>query len=369
MTDPIRITYRLRVGGGDSPERLARRIALEQTVELPDGCYPERVEREIVGRVESVDSVEDGRVRVTIAYPAVAVAGEVPQLLNLLFGNVSFFDDLEVLDLQLPASLGGALPGPQFGIDGLRAAVGVTDRPLVCTAAKPVGLTSEELAERCAAFARGGMDVVKDDHSVTDQRTAPFRERVPRCQEAVQQANHRTGNQTLYFPNVTAPFDDLANRVEMARSIGCRGIVVSPFLLGLDVLRWLAQESGLIVLTHPTFGGGLVPGGRGIVPDLLFGGLLRALGADGVIFLNVGGRFPIGQAECRAIAKRLRESGPYRPAMPIPGGGVDVDSVASWIREYGRDVMFLIGSSLYARRQLEQATGALLQAIRRHADA
>ncbi|MDH3290938.1 MAG: RuBisCO large subunit C-terminal-like domain-containing protein [Gemmatimonadota bacterium] len=368
MSDRIRITYRLHAGEKADAEHLARRIALEQTVELPDGCYPERVEREIVGRVESVQAIEDRGTRVTISYPAASVGGEVPQLLNLLFGNVSFFADVEVLDLQLPASFDGVLQGPRFGIDGLRAAVGVTDRPLVCTAAKPVGLTSEELAERCAAFARGGMDVIKDDHSVTDQRMAPFRDRVVRCQEAVHEANLATGNRTLYFPNVTAPFDDLASRVEIATSIGCRGVVVSPFITGLDVLRWLAEESGLIVLAHPTFAGGLVRGGQGIAPALLFGYLLRTLGADGVIFLNIGGRFPVGQTECQAIATRLRETGTHRPAMPVPGGGIDVDTVPTWMREYGRDVMFLIGSSLYARQRLEPATRALLQAIRGHSN-
>ncbi len=362
MTDRLRITYRLHVGDGEAADDLARRIALEQTVELPDGCYPEHIEREMVGRVESVEPVADGRARVSIAYPAATVAGEVPQLLNLLLGNVSFFPGVELVDVELPSSLDDALPGPRFGIEGLRAAAGVQHRPLVCTAAKPVGLTGRDLAARCAAFTRGGIDVIKDDHSVTDQRSAPFRDRVERCQEAVREANGTDGR-TLYFPNVTAPFDAVMERVDVARSVGCRGVVVSPFLTGLDMLRWLAQESGLIVLAHPSGGGGVVRAGQGIAADVMFGLLLRACGADGVIFLNVGGRFPVGEAECLTIARRLREPGRRRPAMPVPGGGVDVASVPRWIGAYGRDVMLLIGSSLYAQDSLEHATRALMQEI------
>ncbi len=157
-------------------------------------------------------------------------------------------------------------------------------------------------------------------------------------------------------------------RVDFARSIGCRGVVVSPFLTGLDMLRWLAQESGLMVLAHPSGGGGVVRGGQGVAADVMFGLLLRVCGADGVIFLNVGGRFPVGEAECLAIARRLREPGRRRPAMPIPGGGVEVDSVARWIGAYGRDVMLLIGSSLYAQGPLEPATRALMRELRGHGD-
>src|SRR5207253_5820723 len=49
-----------------------------------------------------------------------------------------------------------------------------------------------------------GIDLIKDDHSLADQTTAPFRERVERCQEAVARANDEAGGNALYFPNVTS---------------------------------------------------------------------------------------------------------------------------------------------------------------------
>jgi len=48
-----------------------------------------------------------------------------------------------------------------------------------------------------------GVDLIKDDHSLADQTSAPFAERVERCQEAVVRANGETGGNALYFPNVT----------------------------------------------------------------------------------------------------------------------------------------------------------------------
>jgi ribulose-bisphosphate carboxylase large chain len=365
-SDRIQITYQLTLREGERAEVRARQIALEQTVELPDGCYPDGVEERVVGRIEDIEDLGSARWELTLSYDPVLVGSETTQLLNLLFGNVSMHPGTLVTDLQLPAALVERFPGPQHGIAGVRAACGdAEDRPLLCTAAKPVGLSTDELARICGALARGGVDVVKDDHGVTDQALAPFRERVERCQAAVSEANASTGGSTLYFPNVTAPVSRLPERLEWARSAGCRGVLVSPFLTGLDTVRWLAADGGMIVVTHPTFSGALLAERHGVAADVMLGLVLRLLGADAVIYVNAGGRFPIGEAECQAINARLRQ--PYHGlarALPVPGGGVDVDRVPRWIERYGTDLMFLIGSSLYAQGDLEAATRRLVQSVR-----
>jgi ribulose-bisphosphate carboxylase large chain len=183
-------------------------------------------------------------------------------------------------------------------------------------------------------------------------------------------ANGETGGHTLYFPNVTAPARQLEVRLAHARDIGCRGVLVSPFLLGLDVLRELAESSGLILLAHPTFSGALSMEGHGLAPPLLFGFLLRLLGADGVIYVNAGGRFPVTARECAEIHRRLLAPlGDFERSMPVPGGGVDAESVGEWIGRYGRDLMFLIGSSLYAQADLELAASRLARVLERYVGA
>ena len=368
-SDRVRITYLLPLADGESVEEKARTIASEQTVELPDGCYPKEVGDRVVGRVEELAQLNGTEWRVTISYWPGLIEADVPQLLNLLFGNISMLQGIAVTELEMPATLLEQYPGPRFGVAGIREACGgISDRPLLCSAAKPVGLSVDQLAERCGALARGGVDVVKDDHGVMGQAAAPFRERVERCQEAVVRANDATGGHSLYFPNVTAPMAKLEGRVTFARSAGCRGVLVSPFLMGLDTLRQLAESSALILLAHPTFSGGLFQVGHGITPSLLFGRLLRILGADGVIYVNAGGRFPVTADDCAEINQRLLQPlGELRASMPVPGGGVDVESVGRWIDRYGIDLMFLIGSSLYAQPDLEAATRTLVQALEGHA--
>ncbi len=365
--DRIRITYQLTLREGETPDAKAREVALEQTVELPDGCYPPQIEERIVGRVESLEQSAAREWKAIISYHPELVGAEVPQLLNLLFGMISMKLGILITGVDLPRSVLRTFPGPQFGIEGVRSASGVVGRPLLCSSAKPVGLSPAELAEICGALARGGIDIVKDDHGVTDQTCARFRERVERCSEAVANVNVQTGSRTLYFPNITAPVSQVQDRVEIARAAGCRGVLISPFLMGLDAVRWLAESADLILFSHPTLAGTFFHSRHGVAPEVLLGTILRILGSDGVLYVNAGGRFPVTEAECMAIHANLRRPiDGVRTAFPVPGGGVDVERVPHWIERYGVDTVFLIGSSLYAQSDLERASRDLLASVERH---
>ena len=132
--------------------------------------------------------------------------------------------------------------GPRFGQAGLRALLGVPDRPLLCTAIKPMGLGPEALAELAYRLALGGIDLIKDDHGLADQPFCPFDERVPRCAAAVARANRETGRRVLYVPNVTAPALAISRRARLARDAGAGGLLFCPGLAGLDAMRALADD-------------------------------------------------------------------------------------------------------------------------------
>ncbi|MGH9260079.1 MAG: RuBisCO large subunit C-terminal-like domain-containing protein [Acidimicrobiales bacterium] len=368
MPDRLRITYDLTLAPGEAAEAKARDIAREQTVELPPGGAPAEVEARVVGSLESLAPTDRGRWRAVIGYDAALVGADVPQLLNLVFGNVSLKSGIRVTDLQLPAGLLDRFPGPRFGIAGLRERCGILRRPLLCAAAKPVGLSAPALAELCYRFARAGFDLVKDDHSVTDQETAPFRERVERCRDAVARANRETGGRTLYLPNVTGPRATLDERLDVARAEGCAAVLVNALPLGLDTLGAPA-EWGLAAVSHPTFAGALFAADHGIAPHVLLGTLFRLAGSDAVIYPNVGGRFPdevFSDEACAAIHQALRAPlGRLRPAFPVPGGGIEAARVPHWIERYGGDTIFLVGSSLYAQADLDAAARGLVASVRR----
>lgn len=362
----FRISYVLTCNTGEDAAAKARGIAYEQTVELPESCVREELRDRIVGRVERVDPLERDRSRAVISYPIEAAGQELPQALNLIFGNISLQSGILVEDVEWPASWLKRFPGPRFGIEGLRGSCGVTRRgPLLCAALKPVGLSPAELAGLCSAFAAGGVDLVKDDHGLADQPDAPFRQRLESCQEAVERSNARSGGSTLYVPNVTGPAEELEERIELARRSGCRAVLISPLLVGPDVARRVATESGLALLAHPALSGAFFDLRHGIAPEIFLGDLFRILGSDGVIYPNAGGRFPFSEETCLAIAERLRRPlGALRPAFPVLGGGIDVGKVPQWIDRYGFDTIFLIGGSLYAQPDLVRATEALVTAVR-----
>lgn len=367
MTDRIRITYELTLAAGERADRAARDIAVEQTVELPDGTYPRRVAHEVVGRIEEVRSLAEGRAHAVISYEPRIVAGNVLALLNLVFGNISMRAGIRVARLDLPASLLDGFAGPALGIAGVRERCGVPRRPLLCAVAKPLGLSTEELADRCVQFAEAGVDLIKDDHSLADQEWAPFSERVAHCLEAVEHTNHRTGGRTLYLPNLLPGPRSLDVQLAVVRQLGCRGVVLSPWLVGFEAMRRLAEAADLLVFAHPGFSGGLGGERPGVAADVLYGTLCRVAGADAVIYPNAGGRFPVSEETCRAINERLRAPlGALRPAFPVAGGGVDAERVGYWIDRYGHDTIFLIGSSLYAQGDLVSATRAVVDVLRMH---
>jgi ribulose-bisphosphate carboxylase large chain len=362
----LRITYQLTCADGEDPAARAREIALEQTVELPAACVPPALEQRIVGRVETIEPLGASRWQVVIAYDPLTLGDEIPQLFNLLFGNISLQHGIRVSSVAWPAPLLKGFAGPRHGVEGLRELCGVAERrPLLCAALKPMGLTSGELAGLCHDFALGGIDIIKDDHGLADQQTAPFHERVERCQEAVERANRRTGGHSLYFANLTRGHADLETALERVRSCGCKGILISPLLVGPDTVRWISQNHDLAILSHPSLAGAFLRPDHGLAHEVLLGDLFRMIGSDGVIYPNVGGRFPFTAESCDAINRHLRGPlGGLRPAFPVPGGGIDVQRVPGWIERYGPDTIFLIGGSLYAQGDLVRASVGLVESVR-----
>ncbi len=348
--------YRL-CGAAAEVEARARAICLEQTVEFPQALIPnEAIRDQIVGQIAAIipralDDGSDG-FEVAIRYPIESAGRELTQLLNVLFGNVALQPGVRLQRIDLPPSLLQHYPGPRFGIAGLRQRLGVRERPLLCTALKPMGLSPTELAELAYQLALGGIDLIKDDHGLSDQPFCPFDERASRCAEAVARANRETGHASLYLPNVTAPADEVAVRAQRARALGAGGLLVCPGLTGLDAMRALADDEALAlpILSHPALLGGLSLGPhQGLAHGLLFGTLARLAGADATIFPSHGGRFAFTATECREIATAACAPLPgLAPIWPVPAGGMHLQQIPELVRFYGRDSMLLIGGDLHA---------------------
>ena len=349
-------------------EALARRIALEQTVELPEAQVTDPwIREQIAGRVEEV--LQSDRYSLArISYNPELCERQLSQLLILLFGNVSIYRGVKLADMRLPESLLSAFPGPAFGIAGLRGLSGVYDRPLLTTAIKPRGLSLAQMTAMAAAFARGGGDIIKDDQNLADDLPA-FKARVAACQQAVTEANLETDGHCLYFPHVSAPAGQLDDYFRYVQGLGIRGVLLCPMVYGLDAICALAHRHGLAIMAHPALSGGFLGNdAQGIDHGILLGTLFRLAGSDISIFPSFGGRFSFSPAECGSIRDRLREPlGEIRPALPAPAGGMQLGNLPDLCRFYGADSVFLIGGALQAAgHDLESSTRLFRERLGEH---
>lgn len=406
------VTYRLAALPARERRERAVAIAREQTVEIPEGIVSARREAPAVGRVVGrPEALADGTWEVRIAYPLAALCAaprrgsarpvlDLPQLLNVVYGNVSMWQGVAVAHLGWPPSLLAAFPGPALGIAGLRALCGVPRRPLLCAALKPLGLSVRELARLAGRAAEAGVDLVKDDHGLADQVFAPLRERLRRCQGVVREAAVRAGSRTLYVPNLSGPVERLEERLELARELGIRVVMLAPALLGLDHVRAVVTGAarGIAVLGHPSFSGAWLAPGHGLTAETVWGELFRLIGCDGVIYPNAGGRFPITAATVAAVHQRLRAplgatgggrssepasacpaeaagtpsdqaegevAGAVRPALPLLGGGIQPATVAGWVERFGPDTGFLVGGAIYRSADPVGTARGILDALAR----
>jgi ribulose-bisphosphate carboxylase large chain len=258
---------------------------------------------------------------------------------------------VRVETIDLPDSLGRALGGPRFGRGGLRSLVGVPQRPLLCTALKPMGLPPSVLADLAYQIALGGIDIIKDDHGLANQSFAPFAERVERCVAAVERANRETGSHAIYMPNVTADGDATFENARLAKVAGAGGMLVTPGLVGFGAMARLAADEriGLPIFSHPAFAGSFVTSpDSGISYRALYGQISRLAGADGTIYPNYGGRFAYSREDCRAIAgASVAHLGGVKDCFPVPGGGMQVARVPELLAFYGHDVILLVGGGLF----------------------
>ena len=343
------VTYEL-FGTEADCRTAAEEICVEQSIEFPVSVVPDGdIPGQIVGRIENFTNAGEDTWKAEISFCA-ETAGEFTQFLNVVFGNFSIKQHVRVAKIELSPSLYSFIRGPRFGIEGIRGLLQEFDRPILMTALKPMGLSASDFASLIRVFAENGIQIVKDDHGLADQKFAPFRDRVKYCCEAAKDAYERTGKKCLYVPNVTAPFLELRERALYAKECGAGGIMVAPGLTGLDAMKALAEddEIGLPVFSHPAFSGSNVINRQGFSIPAYYGTVMRLAGADAVIFPNYGGRFAFTKEECLGIAQAGKE--PLRDLktmIPCPSGGMQIDRISGMLETYGKDICLLIGGGLF----------------------
>lgn len=335
---------------GDNPKEIADAIRVEQTIEFPYELAPEWIQQDVVGDIVSMNS-DGNKHEFTIAFNEDVTAQELPQFLNVVWGNVSLFPNVKVIDIKIPESLLAHFDGPRFGVEGLRKMFEAQDRPLLTTAVKPMGQSPKDLAHIATELARAGFDIVKDDHSLSNQTWAKWSERIATIARAVQEANAKYGTHCVYCPSLNLQADRILDAAHKAKEVGAGALLMLPGITGFDSMRMVASDDsiGLPIQAHPSMlGSMLMNETQGIDHGVLLGTFIRLSGADISIFPNIGGRFSFTKEQCLAISHRSRvEMGPIKPMWIAPSGGMSLERIPDIISMYGNDVALLIGGALY----------------------
>jgi ribulose-bisphosphate carboxylase large chain len=367
-TDLIKATY-IATRPDRDPEQLAENIAREQSLELTRALIPQSIAERFLGRVLSVVQVGDQRWSLELGYPVELASAQIGQLLHLVYGNVSFYPRIRLVDLELPEPLLASLPGPMAGVLGIRSWTGVDDRALLMTVLKPRGSSASVLARLAERFAGAGGDLIKDDQNLVDQDIDDFRKRVTSCANAIDNAANKTGKRSLYLPHVSGSGRLLHRQLDHVARLGLGGVVMCPWVMGLETASSAAREHGLMWLAHPAMAGSFTePEDTGISTPTLLGTLARVAGADISIFPGQGGRLQSSHdddeaATCAALTRPL---GKMRAVLPCLGGGKTLAEAPATAHRLGKDCAILVGGDVIAQgAALEQSVAETIARLAR----
>lgn len=340
----IEVDYRFPPGVDAG--RQARVIAVGQTA----GTWSERFAhregalRAHLGEVAAVRELPGGAGLATVRFPEANVEGDLGSLLTMIFGKYSMAGPAKVVGLRLPEEYGTR---PKLGIEGIRARLGVRDRPLVMAIFKPaLGLSAEDHAGLLREVAGAGLDVIKDDEILGDLPAAPTRERLRACRAALEELGDAgSAARLLYAVNVTGRADRLLERARELVAGGARALLVNALPYGLSVLEALARDPAVDVplFAHPALAGALCGApDHGLSYAVVLGELLSRSGADAVLYPAHYGSLPFAAEEEALVRDALRARGVF----PVPSAGIHPGVVPRALADYGTEVALNAGTGI-----------------------
>ncbi len=385
--DDLLCRFEITTAPGITMERACNALAAESSI----GTWTEvgTLSPDLRERLRArVLSIEDNVA--VIAYGAVLFEdGNMSQVYSSVAGNIFGMRDVSRLRLtaiRFPAALTRSFPGPVHGIEGIRSALGVRNRPLVGTIVKPkIGLAPKEQAGVVYEAMVNGCDVVKDDENLTSQSFCPFEERLSACLDAARRAEDRTGEAKGYIPNVTARTEVMLRRAGQVAHAGGRFAMVDLVTAGwAGVQSLIGAGLGLILHGHRAMHAAFTR-----MPDhgIAMAVLARSARLAGLDQLHVGsavGKMAGGRSEVERSARALTASpaedgagtggqdwSGVKPAMPIASGGLQPGHVPELLEIFGHNCILQFGGGIHGHpggtaagaRAVRQALDASLQAL------
>lgn len=308
---------------------------------------------------------------VKIAYPLdLWEMGNASQLLSAIAGNVfgmRAVKSLRLLDIQMPQEYVESFEGPYFGMDGVRDMLEIYNRPLIGTIIKPkCGLPTDIHADIAYQSWLGGIDVVKDDENLTDQKFNPFEERVIKTLKMKKIAEEKTGKKKMYVINITAPCDEMLERAKFAKAKGAECVMIDILTVGFSGVQYIRRKNlGLVIHGHRAMHAAFTNNPRHGISMLAIAKVARLAGVDQLHTGTVIGKMEGGKDTVTSVNEAMRDNwGKIKTTFPIASGGLHPGHTQELVRILGNDFIANYGGGVHGHPNgtLEGAK-AVLQSI------
>ncbi|MGA9097342.1 MAG: RuBisCO large subunit C-terminal-like domain-containing protein [Methanotrichaceae archaeon] len=344
-------------------KKAAEAIAAEQST----GTWTEvrGADNPLAARVISAQGTE-----VEIGFPEeIFEPGNIPQYLSVVAGNLfglGAIKKVRLEDVIFSEGLVRAHKGPRFGIEDVRKLIGVFDRPFVGTIVKPkVGLDPRGTAEVASAAVRGGLDLVKDDETLTNQSFCPMVPRLEAVMNAFDRVEKETGKKAFYAVNVTTGADQILERAETAVDHGANMVMVDVLTAGFSAVEVLSKNVNVPIHVHRTMHAAFTRDKSHGISMVVIAKLVRLAGGTNLHTGTYLGKMARETHENDLARDALRNDWyGLKRVFPVASGGVYPANVYANLDGYGIDCIIQAGGGVHGHPEGTTAGAkAMIQAV------
>jgi len=308
---------------------------------------------------------------VKIAYPIeLFELGSIPQLLSSYGGNIfgmKAVNNLRLENMTFPKVLIKSFRGPEYGIHGLRKLFRVEKRPLTASVPKPkVGMTTEEHCQVAKNIWEGGVDFLKDDENLTNQKFNRFDKRAKKCFKIRDKVEKETGERKGYYINVTAETNEMIRRARLVRDLGGEYVMIDVLtagFAGFQTLREFCHDNHMAIHIHRAMHATMTRNPRHGISMLSLAKFVRLVGGDSLHIGTVIGKLVGKKDEVLTLEHEIEHEIEYhfktkehvlnqnwyniKPMFATSSGGLHPGLIPQIMNMLGNDIIIQLGGGIH----------------------
>lgn len=315
--------------------------------------------------VADVDSFYDSDLKihkalVKIKYPVILFRHDMSSVLSILYGEIVIPENIKLINLDFHPAFLDHFKGPNFGVKGIKDAVGIHHRPLIAgTLVALNGISREKFKDIVTLSAEGGLDIIRESEIFFDDAMIPFEERVKIASDIVSEFSQKSGKTILYSPFITGSITEITEKISMGIEQGIHLFTLNLFPLGFENLQFLSDTFRAGFIVNPGYPPFFFENDLfGIQPTVFYGRFLRMAGADLIIIPSPYRNRTTPHHRSVEVASSLTEHfEDIKPSMPVIYGDIKPKDVYSIFTDFGNQIVIDIKDA-YTRHKKGIKEGA-----------